>query len=195
MDRSSFEGADNASIATVVTLHSNAEPVPRSQLGFLKYGNRYFLHRVLSASNSSMDLDIATGRLRGSQSRSKAQHQTANLWSCGETPHPGAGNKNIPGAGLPQFHWRSGALQPTTSLQAGGGQQTHPFQAQTCKFRFLEVAMSTLGSLKRAPASTFLIEQHADENVSLRNSKPRRSSDFCAGDLQQVAFGWENSGR
>ena len=57
-----LRSVDNASIATVVTLHSNAEPGPQSELVFLKYGNRYFLHRVLSASNSSMDLDIATGK-------------------------------------------------------------------------------------------------------------------------------------
>ena len=57
-----LQSASNASTATVVSLHSNAEPGPQSELVFLKYGNRYFLHRVLSASNSSMDLDIATGK-------------------------------------------------------------------------------------------------------------------------------------
>ena len=57
-----LQSANNASMATVVSLHSNVQPGSQSELVFLKYGNRYFLHRVLSASNSSMDLDIATGK-------------------------------------------------------------------------------------------------------------------------------------
>jgi hypothetical protein len=57
-----LQSASNASTATVVSLHSNAEPGPQSELVFLKYGDRYFLHRILSASNSAMDLDIAIGK-------------------------------------------------------------------------------------------------------------------------------------
>ena len=69
-----LRSADNSSIATVVSLHSNEEPGSQSGLVFLKYGNRYFLHRVLSASISSMDLDIATGK-----AEKEARSQEARL--------------------------------------------------------------------------------------------------------------------
>jgi hypothetical protein len=69
-----LRSADNSSIATVVSLHSNEEPGSQSELVFLKYGNRYFLHRVLSASISSMDLDIAAGK-----AEKEARSQEARL--------------------------------------------------------------------------------------------------------------------
>jgi hypothetical protein len=69
-----LQSANNASIATVVSLHSNGERVPQNELVFLKYGNRYFLHRVLSASSSAMDVDIATGK-----AEKEARSQEARL--------------------------------------------------------------------------------------------------------------------
>jgi hypothetical protein len=69
-----LQSANNASMATVVSLHSNVQPGSQSELVFLKYGDRYFLHRVLSASNSSMDLDIATGK-----SEKEARSEEARL--------------------------------------------------------------------------------------------------------------------
>ena len=54
--------SDNTSAATVVSNHSNYEAGKGSKLVFLKYGDRYFLHRVLCSSNSAMNLDIAPGK-------------------------------------------------------------------------------------------------------------------------------------
>jgi predicted phage tail protein len=54
--------ADNSSAATVVSSHSNYEAGSGSKLVFLRYGDRYFLHRVLCSSNSAMNLDIAPGK-------------------------------------------------------------------------------------------------------------------------------------
>ncbi len=71
-----LRSADNASTATVVSLHSNEEPGSQSKLVFLKYGNHYFLHRVLSASCSSMDLDIATGKAEKEARSAEAKLRT-----------------------------------------------------------------------------------------------------------------------
>lgn len=57
-----LQSSNNASVATVVSLHSNDESRSESKLVFVKYGDRYFLHRVLSASYSDMNLDIAPGK-------------------------------------------------------------------------------------------------------------------------------------
>jgi hypothetical protein len=54
--------ADRTSAATVVSNHSNYEAGKGSKLVFLKYGDRYFLHRVLCSSNSAMNLDITSGK-------------------------------------------------------------------------------------------------------------------------------------
>ena len=70
-----LRSADNSSSATAVSLHSNAEPGSQSKLVFLQYGNRYFLHRILSASYSSMDLDIVTGKAE-KEARSEARLRT-----------------------------------------------------------------------------------------------------------------------
>ena len=101
-----LQSANNASMATVVSLHSNVQPGSQSELVFLKYGNRYFLHRVLSASNNSMDLDIATGKADKEARSEEARLRTGQevLWlggepqllSDGEQRHPECMSSSIP---------------------------------------------------------------------------------------------------
>jgi hypothetical protein len=57
-----LRSSDNATGATVVSLHCSEAPGSNSTLVFRRYGDRYFLHRVLSASYSSMDLDVPSGK-------------------------------------------------------------------------------------------------------------------------------------
>ena len=69
-----LQNTSNASTATVVSTHSNHYSVSVSELVFLRYGNRYFLHCVLGGSNSDMNLDIASGK-----AEKEAGIQEANL--------------------------------------------------------------------------------------------------------------------
>ena len=46
--------------ATVASLHGYVDPGKGSKLVFQKYGNRYFLHRVLCPTTTSMNVDIPT---------------------------------------------------------------------------------------------------------------------------------------
>ena len=54
--------ADLAKIATIVSPQSSNEPGSGSKLVFDKYGDQYFLRRVLSSSIASLDLDIPQGK-------------------------------------------------------------------------------------------------------------------------------------
>ena len=71
-----LQNAGNTSAATVVSFHSDQESRSGSELVFLKYGDRYFLHRVLCPSNSAMNLDIAAGK-----AEKEARIQEAKLHS------------------------------------------------------------------------------------------------------------------
>ena len=57
-----FQSADHAHIATVVSAESHDESNSGSKLVFEKYGNEYFLHRVLCPTVSELNLDVATGK-------------------------------------------------------------------------------------------------------------------------------------
>ena len=52
----------NASIATVVSSPSHHEPGSGNVLVFHKYGNRYFLSRVVCSTNSDLNLEMAPGK-------------------------------------------------------------------------------------------------------------------------------------
>ena len=54
--------ADLAKIATIVSPQSSNEPSSGSKLVFDKYGDQYFLRRVLSSSIASLNLDIPQGK-------------------------------------------------------------------------------------------------------------------------------------
>jgi hypothetical protein len=57
-----FQSADYAHIATVVSTESHNESNSGSKLVFERYGNQYFLHRVLCPTVSALNLDLATGK-------------------------------------------------------------------------------------------------------------------------------------
>jgi hypothetical protein len=56
-----FRSADLAKTATVVSTHSYNESDSGSKLVFDKYGDQYFLHRVLCPSITSLNLDVPQG--------------------------------------------------------------------------------------------------------------------------------------
>jgi hypothetical protein len=58
-----FQSADHANMATVVSAESHQESNSGSKLVFEKYGNQYFLHRVLCPTVSQMNLDVASGKM------------------------------------------------------------------------------------------------------------------------------------
>jgi hypothetical protein len=57
-----FQSADHANIATVVSSESHDESNSGSKLVFTRYGNQYFLHRVLCPTVSELNLDLAAGK-------------------------------------------------------------------------------------------------------------------------------------
>jgi hypothetical protein len=57
-----FQSADYAHIATVVSAESHQESNSGSKLVFERYGNQYFLHRVLCPTVSELNLDVASGK-------------------------------------------------------------------------------------------------------------------------------------
>jgi hypothetical protein len=73
-----LHNADNTSAATVVSSHSNYEAGSGSKLIFLKYGDRYFLHRVLCPANSALNLDIAQGKAEKEARTQEAKLHTGN---------------------------------------------------------------------------------------------------------------------
>jgi hypothetical protein len=54
--------ADLAKIATIVSIASSHESGSGSQLVFDKYGDQYFLHRVLCPTVTSLNLDLPPGK-------------------------------------------------------------------------------------------------------------------------------------
>ena len=58
-----IQSADYAHLATVVSTESHEESTSGSKLVFEKYGNEYFLHRVLCPTVSELNLDIAPGKM------------------------------------------------------------------------------------------------------------------------------------
>ena len=73
-----LQSADNASVATVVSLQSWQEPGTTNELVFRKYGDRYFLHSVLSRSSSRMNLDIAPGKAEKEARTAEAKLHTGH---------------------------------------------------------------------------------------------------------------------
>ena len=66
-----FQSADHLNIATVVSAESHDESTSGSKLVFEKYGNQYFLHRVLCPTVSELNLDVASGKMeRAARKRS-----------------------------------------------------------------------------------------------------------------------------
>lgn len=66
-----FRSADLAKTATIVSTHSYNESDSGSKLVFDKYGDQYFLHRVLCPSITSLNLDVPQGAsARKARSRS-----------------------------------------------------------------------------------------------------------------------------
>jgi hypothetical protein len=57
-----LQNTNNAFTVTVVSTHSNHYSVSVSELVFLRYGDRYFLHCVLGGPNSDMNLDVTSGK-------------------------------------------------------------------------------------------------------------------------------------
>jgi hypothetical protein len=62
---------DLAKTATIVSSHSSYESSSGSELVFDKYGDRYFLHRVLCPSIASLNLDVPQGKAE-KQGRSRS---------------------------------------------------------------------------------------------------------------------------
>ena len=59
-----FQSADHAHLATVVSVESHDESTAGgSKLVFERYGNQYFLHRVLCPTVSELNLDVAAGKV------------------------------------------------------------------------------------------------------------------------------------
>ena len=63
--------ADLAKIATIVSPQSSNEPGSGSKLVFDKYGDQYFLRRVLSPNFASLNLDVSQGKAE-KQARSRS---------------------------------------------------------------------------------------------------------------------------
>lgn len=57
-----LRSADNASFATVLSSRKSSEERPGNVLVFHKYGNRYFLDKILCSSNSALNLEMPPGK-------------------------------------------------------------------------------------------------------------------------------------
>ena len=57
-----LRSADNSKIASVMSTESGEASNAGSELVFEKYGNQYFLHRVLCPTVSQLNLDVAAGK-------------------------------------------------------------------------------------------------------------------------------------
>ena len=66
-----LRSADLAKTATIVSSQSSHESDSGSELVFDKYGNQYFLHRVLCPTVSSLNLDVPQGKAE-KQARSRS---------------------------------------------------------------------------------------------------------------------------
>ena len=75
-----LRSADLAKTATIVSSQSYNESDSGSKLVFDKYGDRYFLHRVLCPSIASLNLDVPQGR-----AEKRARSVEARLHNAEET--------------------------------------------------------------------------------------------------------------
>ena len=57
-----LRGTDHDSMATVISSPGHSESKSGNKLVFHKYGNHYFLNRILCPSNSSLNIDVASGK-------------------------------------------------------------------------------------------------------------------------------------
>jgi hypothetical protein len=73
---------DFANIATVISLQSYEESSSGSKLVFDKYGDQYFLRRVLCPSTSSLNLDVPQGK---AEKRARSRSLEAKLHNREET--------------------------------------------------------------------------------------------------------------
>jgi len=74
-----IQSQDKRIVAFVVATHGFDEPASGSQLEFTKYGQRYFLHRILCPNATGMNMRIPSGKSEG-----KVLSQEAKL-DLGET--------------------------------------------------------------------------------------------------------------
>jgi hypothetical protein len=58
-----LRSADHSRIASLVSTQSNEESKSGSELVFERYGNQYFLHRVLCPTVSELNLDVPEGKV------------------------------------------------------------------------------------------------------------------------------------
>jgi len=77
-----LRGADLANTASIVSLQSYEESGSGSKLVFDKYGERYFLHRVLCPSTASLNLEIPQGK---AEKRARSRSLEAKLHNGEET--------------------------------------------------------------------------------------------------------------
>ena len=74
--------ADLAKIATIVSPQSSNEPGSGSKLVFDKYGDQYFLRRVLSPNFASLNLDVPQGK---AEKQARSRSLEAKLHNGAET--------------------------------------------------------------------------------------------------------------
>jgi hypothetical protein len=77
-----LRSADLAKTATVVSTQSFHESRSGSKLVFDKYGDQYFLHRLLCPSAASLNLDVAQGK---AEKRARDRSLEAKLHNGQET--------------------------------------------------------------------------------------------------------------
>lgn len=77
-----FRSADLAKTATIVSLSSHDESGSGSKLVFDKYGDQYFLHRVLCPSTASLNLDVPQGK---AEKTARSRSLEAKIHNEGET--------------------------------------------------------------------------------------------------------------
>jgi hypothetical protein len=77
-----FRSADLAKTATIATSQSFYESSSGSKLVFDRYGDQYFLHRVLCPTVSSLNLDVPQGK---SEKQARARSLEAKLPKGEET--------------------------------------------------------------------------------------------------------------
>jgi hypothetical protein len=58
-----IQSADRQHMELVTAIHSSHEPAAGAQLVFDKCGDYYFLHRILSSRSTSLNLDVALGKV------------------------------------------------------------------------------------------------------------------------------------
>jgi len=77
-----FRSADLAKTATIATSQSFYESSSGSKLVFDRYGDQYFLHRVLCPTVSSLNLDVPPGK---SEKQARSRSLEAKLHNGAET--------------------------------------------------------------------------------------------------------------